>query len=482
MADNKNKSREKEDKISSNKDIIKMNDLFQDIYKKISTSTYEIEREKNKDQIDSISDRIRKVINDDLDEMKTYGGENDLTRFLLNTIQKTNRQITATSNNSSDAELLEKIFLSKDGSIFNTFEERFKNKALLFSDLEIISEQLVELNEAINTTRDDIVAADDVGSEIARSLSFSVEGNESEKYDDMVEDVKFLEKKYGLNYIIREHIIPKTLKYGEYYVYVIPEKDIYESAQRKKQLLTTGTTMATKEAYSLLESLIVDKNDPVYKDTKPEDVMEYLTENIKVNNGYMPLPLLESNSMVDGMKDLAQFNNLNSILKKKKWDKNDKSKKDDPYNSLGFSDGVKSFRLDDWNGVKGCYIKLLDPKKVIPVKILDYTIGYYYIHDTELEEGGSASHQCKHGHRFNSLMDLTVNKAKNQQNIVASIANAIVQSFDKKYLNDNNEFKELIINSLLYNDMYRRKLHYQFIPADNICRYPGYRQVHIHRT
>jgi 6-pyruvoyl-tetrahydropterin synthase len=471
MADNKNKSREKEDKISSNKDIIKMNDLFQDIYKKISTSTYEIEREKNKDQIDSISDRIRKVINDDLDEMKTYGGENDLTRFLLNTIQKTNRQITGASNTSSDSELLEKIFLSKDGSIFNTFEERFKNKALLFSDLEMISEQLVELNEAINTTRDDIVAADDVGSEISRSLSFSVEGNESEKYDDMVEDVKFLEKKYGLNYIIREHIIPKTLKYGEYYVYVIPEKDIYESAQRKKQFLTTGTSMPTKEAYSLLESLIVDKNDPVYKDTKPEDVMEYLTENIKVNNGDMPLPLLESNSMVDGMKDLAQFNNLNSILKKKKWDKNDKSKKEDPYNSLGFSDGVKSFRLDDWNGVKGCYIKLLDPKKVIPVKLLDYTIGYYYIHDTELEEGGSSSHQCKHGHRFNSLMDLTTNKAKNQQNIVSSIANAIVQSFDKKYLNDNNEFKELIVNSLLYNDMYRRKLHYQFIPADNICRF-----------
>ena len=51
------------------------------------------------------------------------------------------------------------------------------------------------------------------------------------------------------------------------------------------------------------------------------------------------------------------------------------------YMSLGFSDGVKSFKIDDWSGVKGCYIKLLDPKRVIPVRMMEFTIGYYYIYD-----------------------------------------------------------------------------------------------------
>ena len=453
------------------KEAIKMNELFQDLYKKISSSTYEIDKERNKDQIDNLSDKIKKVINNDLEEMKTYGGENDLTRFLLNTIQKSGKYtgtISDLKNSTLNNDALEKLFLSKDGSIFSTFEERFKNKALLFQDLEIIVDQLVELNEAINTTRDDIVASDDVGAEISRSLSFSVDGGQDDRYDDMIEDVKSLEKKYGLNYMIREHIIPKTLKYGEYYVYVIPESKLYESAQRRKLELSRGAAMESSEAISLLESLDLDKNDPFYKDTKPEDVVTYLSENIKINNNDLPIPILENENMVGAMKDLADFNSLNTLLKKKKWDKKDKNKDNNKYMSLGFSDGVKSFKIDDWSGVKGCYIKLLDPKKVIPVKLLNYTIGYYYIYDAEVDITG---HQCKHGHRFNNILDNVVNKTENQQSVITNIANSIIRSFDKKYLEDNQEFKELIINSLLYNDMYKRKLHYQFIPADNICRF-----------
>lgn len=462
--------KKKEQKIDV-KDAVKMNELFQDLYKKISSSTYEMDRERNKDQIDGLSDKIKKVMNEDLEEMKTFGGENDLTRFLINTIQKSNKFTGSIGdiNNNNNADLLEKIFMSKDGSIFNVFEERFKNKSLMFQDLEIIVDQLVELNEAINTTRDDIVASDDVGSEISRTMSFSIDGEtDSEKYDEMIADVKTLEKKYGLNYLIREHIIPKTLKYGEYYVYVIPEKQLYENAQRRKMELSRGATMESTQASSLLESLDFDKNDPVYKDTKPDDVVSYLAENIIINNGDVPLPLLENENMTGAMKDLAEFNSLNTILKKKKWEKKDKKKEDNKYSSLGFSDGVKSFKMDDWNGVKGCYIKLLDPKKVLPVKLLNYTIGYYYIHDSEMDV---TNHTCRHGHRFSSLMDNIANKTENQQNVITNIALSIIKSFDKKYLEDNQEFKELIINSLLYNDMYKKKLHYQFIPADNICRF-----------
>lgn len=462
--------KKKEQKIDV-KDAVKMNELFQDLYKKISSSTYEMDRERNKDQIDGLSDKIKKVMNEDLEEMKTFGGENDLTRFLINTIQKSNKFTGSIGdiNNNNNADLLEKIFMSKDGSIFNVFEERFKNKTLMFQDLEIIVDQLVELNEAINTTRDDIVASDDVGSEISRTMSFSIDGEtDSEKYDEMIDDVKTLEKKYGLNYLIREHIIPKTLKYGEYYVYVIPEKQLYENAQRRKMELSRGATMESNQASSLLESLDFDKNDPVYKDTKPDDVVSYLAENIIINNGDVPLPLLENENMTGAMKDLAEFNSLNTILKKKKWEKKDKKKEDNKYASLGFSDGVKSFKMDDWNGVKGCYIKLLDPKKVLPVKLLNYTIGYYYIHDSEMD---ATNHTCRHGHRFSSLMDNIANKTENQQNVITNIALSIIKSFDKKYLEDNQEFKDLIINSLLYNDMYKKKLHYQFIPADNICRF-----------
>ena len=450
--------------IDISKDEVKLNSLFQDMYKKISSNTYGMDKSENLDQINNLSDKINKVINDDLEEMKEYGGKNDLTRFLLNTLQNSNKYNSIDTKNGNN-DTLENLFLSKDGSIFSTFEERFRNKSVLFNDLDIISEQLVELNEAINTTRDDIVSSDDLGSDISRSLSFSTNGKESDTYDDLIEQVKELENQHGLNYIIREHIVPKTLKYGEYYVYVIPEKSLFESAQRRKFEKTSGAMMESSEATTLLESLNINKNE--YKDFKSDEIMEYVSENIKINNTDIPLPLLENNSVNMAMKDLADFNSINSLLKK---GKNKKKNNNDTSMNLGFSDGVKSFKGDDWSSIKGCYIKLLDPKKIIPVKLLNYTIGYYYINDAELDVTNNG-HTCKNGVRFGSFMGSVATKSQSQHSIVTNMANAIVKSFDKKYLEDNQEFKELIINSLLYNDLYKRKLHYQFIPADNVCRF-----------
>ena len=466
---NKNDKKEKEEKIiKPSKDEIKLNELFQDLYKKIAMNTHDVDVDNNKNTIDAMSEKIKRVIADDMDEMKTFGGENDLSRFLMNTIQNSNKLSSLISDPKAD-DALENLFLSGEGSIFATFEERFKNKASLFNDLEIISEQLAELNEAINTTRDDIVSSDDVGSTIARSLTFTVDGeedNEDGKYDEMIEEVKRQEKAHGLNYMIREHIVPKTLKYGEYYVYIIPESKLYENAQKRKLELTNGAALESADAQVFVESLKIDKT---YKDLKPDDMISYVSENIKINNTDIPLPLLENKNTVGAMQDLAAFNNLSNILKKAKGKKNDKSNGENKFASLGFSDGVKSFKVDDWSGVKGCYIKLLDPKKVIPVKLMNYTIGYYYIHDAELDI--TNHHHCAHGHRFTNVIGTMTDKSANQQNLIANMANAIVKSFDKKYLNDNLEFKELIINSLVYNDMYKKKLHYQFIPGDYVCRF-----------
>ena len=469
---NKSEKEKREDKnrdreIQTSKDEIKLNDLFQDLYKKISMNTHDVDADANKISLDTMSEKIKRVIADDMEEMKTYGGENDLSRFLINTIQNSgSNKFSSNIMDPRNENALENLFSSGDGAIFSTFQERFKNKALLFNDLEIISEQLVELSEAINTTRDDIVSSDDVGADISRSLTFSVDGTEDEdRYDELIEEVKRQEQIHGLNYIIREHIVPKTLKYGEYYVYVIPESKLYENAQKKKLERTNGASMETMDAKVFLESLKLDKS---YKDVKPEDMVSYISENIKINNTDMPIPILENDNMVGAMKDLAQFNSLSKLLKQNKGKKK-KEGGDNKYSTLGFSDGVKSFKVDDWSEIKGCYIKLLDPKKVIPVKLMNYTIGYYYIHDAELDI--TNQHHCNHGHRFTNVMDNMTNKSADQQNLIANIADAVVKSFDKKYLNDNIEFKELIINSLLYNDMYKRKLHYQFIPGDHICRF-----------
>ena len=467
MANNKSKNKN-DNEMKVTKDGIKLDKIFQDLYKKVSTNTYDTDREKNTDQIHNLVNKIDDVINSDLEELKEYGGKNDLTRFLLLTLQNSGKYTGVTTHSNNDEETLENIFLSKDGSIFSIFEERFKNKLLLFHDLEIICDQLPELREAVYTTRDDIVASDDLGSDISRSLTFTTDLSEDEKYDNQISEVKELERDYGLQYMIREHIVPKTLTYGEYYVYIIPEQKLFENTQRNKMGKTVGATLESYQLNNIYENLNIDKKGE-FKDFKTDEIAYYVSENIKINNMDVPLPLLESENMVGVGKDLADFNSLNTLLKNAKKKKNKKEDKDISM-TLGFSDGVKSSnKIDNWDGVKGCYIRLLDPKKVIPVKLLNYTIGYYYINDTDMTITG---HNCKsQSFRFGSLIDQVANKTANQRNIITNIAQSIVKSFDKKYLEDNQEFKELIINALQYNDMYKRKLHFQFIPADHMCRF-----------
>lgn len=463
-----NKNEKKEEKvIQTSKEEIKLNDLFKDIYKKISMNTHDVDEDINRISIDTLSEKIKRVIEDDMEEMKTYGGENDLSRFLMNTIQNSGSgKFASNVMDPKNDNALDQLFVSGEGSIFATFQERFKNKALLFSDLEIISSQLVELSEAINITRDDIVSSDDVGADISRSLTFSIDGVSSDdRYDELIEEVKNQEKIHNLNYKIREHIVPKALTYGEYYVYIIPESKLYENAQKKKLERTSGAAMESADAQAFLESL--DKSTT--KDVKPEDMIEYISENIKINNDDIPIPILENNTMTGAMKDLAQFNSLTNMLKQKKGKKNKETNGENKYASLGFSDGVKSYKLDDWSDVKGCYIKLMNPKNLIPVKLLNYTIGYYYMFEDEMDSAGK--HHCKHGHRFSNIVDNMSKDTAEQQNLIGNMADAIVKSFNKDYLNDNSEFKDLIINALLYNDMYKRKLHFQFIPGDHICRF-----------
>ena len=85
-------------------------------------------------------------------------------------------------------------------------------------------------------------------------------------------------------------------------------------------------------------------------------MVAYFAETIKIKNDDVPLPVLENNALAGAMKDLAQFNSFSTKLNEYKGKKS-KKEEVNKYSSLGFSDGVKSFKVEDWSGVKGCYIK-----------------------------------------------------------------------------------------------------------------------------
>jgi hypothetical protein len=111
-------------------------------------------------------------------------------------------------------------------------------------------------------------------------------------------------------------------------------------------------------------------------------------------------------------------------------------------------------------------VKLIDPRKIIPIKILEEVIGYYYIHETDLKITKSPfTTNIKLGPGSNA------NPKDMETAFLTKITDKIVKGFDRKFLENNIKFKELILNSLIYNDVYKKQLKFQFIPVDYITEF-----------
>ncbi|NNV04750.1 hypothetical protein, partial [Brevibacillus sp. MCWH] len=92
------------------------------------------------------------------------------------------------------------------------------------------------------------------------------------------------------------------------------------------------------------------------------DVNETLN-NIKVYNDDFSIPILEGTDL-DGLLD-EKF--------KKKVEREIKNGQKATFTP----DGTVEIKGENFSFIKDCFIKLIDPRKIIPIKILEETIGYY---------------------------------------------------------------------------------------------------------
>jgi hypothetical protein len=67
-----------------------------------------------------------------------------------------------------------------------------------------------------------------------------------------------------------------------------------------------------------------------------------------------------------------------------------------------------------------------------------------------------------------SLYYDSFDNTRRETSIVNVIANQIVKSFDKKFLEENMKFKDLIVEALNYYNLNEKKIRFQYIPVDYI--------------
>jgi hypothetical protein len=338
--------------------------------------------------------------------------------------------------------------------------------------------------------RDAIISADIVEGRMSRQISFDNDDTDEDKKSV----VELMEEKFKLLEKIKNFIVPRTLEYGEYYVYIMPYSKLFGDFDKFKNqgrggrmyresiclnesvsISADGTIQKTKrfnknsnqisgELKEFCESAYndykkefensgekIDKNFPTMEEFSND--LSKILGNIEVNNDAVPLAVLEEgyesiykyvseadNGAPKSQEDL--FTKVNTSSEGIHMDKSKKDKKSDK----------------EFSEIRDCYIRLIDPTKVVPLKILDSTFGYYYVEEEDITPLANSV--------ANSLYMTNYDQETRHKSIIDNIVDRIVKSFDKKFLSDNVKFKKEIANAISYYNLSKKKIKFQFIPVE----------------
>ena len=433
------------------KPLIKLNALFNDVLDKISFNNYSNDTKRQK-EIKKLSNQVDDVIFQEIKKLTDFTGD-DISTFLVKLFNDYDTQ------QFSDIKKIEDIFSSEDNAIFQFFNERYRNQNLLYEDLDLICSHLFELEEAVNATRDAIVTADDVTQSISRNLQFKSANCSEEDRLSYISLIENLETKFKLSSKLKNHIIPKTLQYGKYFVYTVPYAKLFENFYDKKVRELKSISITESIDDDFISELKTDSGTKIGSKVLKQE-MTNLVKDIEIDNNVVHIPILEGVDVSELITDEKFKKDVEEVIKNANKSKN----KNNSFSTLFTDATISTDKNNNFDNITDCFIKLISPKKIIPVKIMDHVIGYYYIHESSPISKSPFINTI----RINTV---NLNSPELENMFLTKLTEKIVKSFNKKYLEENIKFKELIFNCLSYNELYKKKIKFQFIPVDYITEF-----------
>lgn len=437
----------------------------------LNTMTYGINRT---DKIDSLIDDFNSLLKGEMEDItKTANG--DTTAFITKLFSENNKKIAASMKD------IESLFDAQEGQLEAFLNEQYRNRLIKQADLHEVASQLVELREAIGITRDAIISADIIDGHMCRTITVDNDDMEEDQ-EDYIPIIEKMEKKFKLQEKIKNFIVPRTLEYGEFFVYCIPYAKIFEKFAKEKHN-TNGKYLAYSESETKSLNQIIEKNskkqleklvlesvessnditelkakNPNFQKSISDELSKYL-EHVEICNDAVPIPILE-----EGVPSFREY--YTEFVEKTITEDNSEISFDKVMKSI--DNGVHSFKQskngkskdEDFSNIKDCYVKLIDPTHLLPIEIMNETIGYYYIQEEDITPLSGILTSTVYYDKFDSN--------RNENNILSSIAETIVSAFDKKFLEKNEKFKKLIVEALNYYKLNNRRIKFQFIPKEYI--------------
>lgn len=438
-----------------------------DMISQLEISLYGINK---KSDVDDLSAKFNSIMQSEMDDM-LKNTSSDVNTFMT----KLYASDLATKRNGIGS--IEDIFGSDNSVVISYLSELYKNTMLKFADIHEVSTQLVELREAIRIFRDTLISPDLTDGKIAKTIKFPyMKDSDSDRLNGIITR---MEKKFGLDKKIKNFITPNTLEYGEYYVYVIPYKKVFSDFMLKKQANPAKYSRISSGGY--IESVTIHLNESVEDDKESiaSMYMEYnqLTENPKksdeafvefsediekimshieiCNDVNVTIPMLRY-----GEKSIEEFYESVIVVNETPENKFLSAQKMDAGVYDSDSEKARKAAEKEFDDISDCYIKLIPPTKMRPIKLVNKTLGYFYIEVTDASTLDGVISSTMYTSRYD--------KNTRQKTIIDGLVERIVKAFDKDFLNDNIEFKELIAEAITYYDLNSKSIRFQFIPEEYV--------------
>ena len=471
-----------------------------------------IASKRNEDKLDDLSKQLDEVIDKETEryvsKAQVTSGK-DLALFFNSLLSKAPKNPNPMEGftQGMDGKSFMDIMNDQTAQAAMVLSERYKNINSMYEDIRMVTEQLSELATVIDTMRDTITNNDNLVADMSRNVSFGDASNLDTQTLADLDRVYAMEKATGIKDKLKKLIIPNMLKYGNYFVFTQPYKDLFAkfktyeekykhdpfsaNARMSSRITRLGEsytpvqedTQALTEFYEefsndINATFLSESVDNKYSESKFVSDMESYFEGIDVINDE-ELPLMEDASIAILTNEKVRKSVLSAVNKKKSeknWAPVGKANSNFSDGVLGVNQGKFDFEKTqekfekEYQDITGVYIKMYDPGKVIPVYLMDYCIGYYVLYETGQRIN---SHALNAIHTLSRTSVLFQNDMKKnfEQKLIGIIADRICKNIDKDFLKQNSKFKELIANAISFNDFYKKAFKVQFVPANYMTHF-----------
>ena len=461
--------------------------------------------------LNSKDERLRGILNRELEITKGYT-KGHIVDFIYS--MKLDGRGQKTNKNQKLDPGSNELFTKNINDIFSYFQDIYRNKFIEMTDLKFIAKFIPALGEAVKTVLDAVVASDNV----AETINFKIElpaGISKEDETAITNEIKRMEKEINLRKKLKDIVYKKTLVTGMHYVYAVSYNRIFEEydvikKKHHKDLKNTPhgnfvemrnlniKSVAKESGYSYLLGDNIDITPAM------ENVRDLLTKSEAVNSKGVGNHLSNAEvteTMTTFYESLPQITFEHTPILMDAYDEasvvmesdgayeafqSARTRKTNSGKYLNTKMEINPLELKVPDGtvgqdhtprpskfnIDGTYVKYIDPKQLIPLKVFDQVIGYYLIHPKAKKNKNSVGEVSGINSIGNTLFSaVNIGEAKKNdavQRIVDTISDGILNNFDNRFATKNAEYKKLIADVIIANGLTEKDYNIQFIPESDI--------------